>query len=211
VTALEELGEGLWRWALRHPDWHPPIELGREVGCFAARAGGRTILIDPLLDEDVAAELDALVAGDVIVAVTIPYHVRSAAEAARRWDARVVGHPDLALRLPDDVAVHEHADGVRMHPIVRHKERPVELPALRALAFGDRVVGVDGGLRVWMQREVTEARRAWYRSTLVPWLAPLLELDVERVLVTHGPPVLSDGRAALAAAFEAEPWNHRPG
>ena len=211
MTALEPVGEGLWRWALRHPEWHPRTELGREVACFAARDGDRTILIDPLLDEDVARALDEVVAGDVIVAVTIPCHVRSAAEAARRWNARVVGHPDLAPRLPDGIAVHEDADGVRVHPIARHKERPVELPAYRALAFGDRVVGVDGGLRVWMQLEPTEARRAWYRSTLVPWLAPLLELDVERVLVTHGPPVLHDGRAALAAALDAEPWYHRPG
>jgi hypothetical protein len=30
------------------------------------------------------------------------------------------------------------------------------------------------------------------------------------VLVTHGEPVLHDGRAALAAALAAEPWYHRP-
>jgi hypothetical protein len=31
-------------------------------------------------------------------------------------------------------------------------------------------------------------------------LAPLLDLPVERVLVSHGAPVLEDGHAALAAA-----------
>jgi len=34
-------------------------------------------------------------------------------------------------------------------------------------------------------------------------LAPLLDLPVERVLTTHGPPVLADGRAALARAIAA--------
>ena len=29
-------------------------------------------------------------------------------------------------------------------------------------------------------------------------LAPALDLPIERVLVSHGPPVLADGRAALA-------------
>jgi dihydrolipoamide dehydrogenase len=33
------------------------------------------------------------------------------------------------------------------------------------------------------------------------------ELDVERVLVTHGDPVLRDGAAALAAALDRPPWS----
>jgi hypothetical protein len=36
---------------------------------------------------------------------------------------------------------------------------------------------------------------------LVRDLAPLLELPVERVLTSHGPPVLVDGRAALERAL----------
>jgi hypothetical protein len=203
VTALEELDAGLWRWTLRHPDWHPRTEFGAEVGCFAVRDGGRTVLIDPLLDDAVAEQLDALIEGAVTVAITIPYHVRSAAEAARRWDARIVGHPDLARRLPG-LTVEEAAPGVRPFPIPRHKERPVEVA--RAVAFGDRIVGVDSGLRVWAQREFGER----HRNRLRRYLQPLLEHDFERVLVTHGAPVLKDGRAALAAALDAEPWYHRP-
>ena len=51
-------------------------------------------------------------------------------------------------------------------------------------------------------------REAWYRERFLPTLEPLLELDVERVLVTHGAPVLSGGRAALRAALQAPPWLH---
>jgi hypothetical protein len=203
VTALEELEPGLWRWTLRHPDWHPRTEFGAEVACFAVRDGDRTVLIDPLFDDAVAAELDAVVEGAVTVAITIPYHVRSAADAARRWDARIVGHPDLARRL-DGLTVDETAPGVALYPIPRHKERPVEVA--RAVAFGDRIVGVDGGLRIWAQREFGER----HRSLLRRYLEPLLEHDFERVLVTHGTPVLKDGRAALADALDAEPWYHRP-
>jgi hypothetical protein len=202
VSRLQDLGGGLWRWALRHPDWHPRGEFGAEVASYAIRAGEDTVLIDPLLDDELAAELDAIVAGDVTVAVTIPYHVRSAADAARRWNAKVVGHPDLARRLPG-LDVQEEAAGVRLFTLPSHKERPVEVAD--ALAFGDRIVGVEGGLRIWAQRPFEER----HRRLLARWLAPLLDHEIERVLVTHGTPVLHGGREALAEALAAEPW-HRP-
>jgi hypothetical protein len=201
---IEDLGGGVWRWALRHPEWRPRTEFGAEVACYAVRAGEDTVLIDPLFADGVADELDGIVSGAVTVAVTIPYHVRSAAEASRRWDAPIVGHPDLARRLPG-TEVHEDAPGVRVHPIPQHKERIVEVAD--TLAFGDRIVGVDGGLRIWDQRTMTERHRAKLRA----WLGPLLELDVDRVLTTHGAPVLRDGRAALAEALAADPWRHRSG
>jgi hypothetical protein len=179
VTALAQLEDGLWRWTLRHPDWHPRTEFGQEVASFAVRDGGSTVLIDPLFDDGVAEELDAVVEGTVTVAITIPYHVRSAAEAVARWDARIVGHPDLARRL-DGLSVEQAAPGVSLFPIPRHKERPVEVA--RSLAFGDRIVGVEGGLRVWAQREFGER----HRDLLKRYLEPLLEHDFERVLVTHG-------------------------
>jgi hypothetical protein len=196
---LHDLGGGVWRWTLPHPEWRPRSDV---VGCYAVRDGGDTVLIDPLLDAAVAEELDAIVQGTVTVAITIPYHVRSAADAARRWDARIVGHPDLARRLPG-ITIQETAPGITLHPLPRHKERPVEVA--RTLAFGDRIVGRDGGLRIWAQREMTERHRALLRE----WIGPMTALDVERILVTHGEPVLQDGRAALAAALAADPWFQR--
>lgn len=58
-------------------------------------------------------------------------------------------------------------------------------------------------------------RPPWDRATTAAWrvdrvglaglMRPLLELAIERVLVSHGEPVLGDGRAALAHAIaEAE-------
>jgi hypothetical protein len=85
---------------------------------------------------------------------------------------------------------------------------PLWFPSHRALAFGDAVVGVEGALRVW---EVVDSpkRRAWYRNRLVPMLEPLLALETESVLVTHGPPVVGGGREALREALAAEPWDYR--
>jgi glyoxylase-like metal-dependent hydrolase (beta-lactamase superfamily II) len=102
-------------------------------------------------------------------------------------------------RLPLGLSVHRIGNP-------RRYEQPVLLPERRALAFGDAVVGADGGLRVWVQQELDARTQRWYHERLVPSLEPLLELDFDRVLVTHGDPVLSDGRAALAAALAAPPW-----
>jgi glyoxylase-like metal-dependent hydrolase (beta-lactamase superfamily II) len=89
---------------------------------------------------------------------------------------------------------------------------PIHLPSHKALATGDALVTTpEGDLRLWHWRDRVDAERArWYRERFNPTLAPLLELDLERVLVTHGEPVLSYGSAALQAAVDAEPW-YNPG
>ena len=210
---MRRLADGIWRWTARHPDWHPPTEWGAEVASFLVHHEGATVLIDPLIEDCDA--LEPLIAGDVVVAITIPYHVRSAADAVARWGGVVIGHPNLRKRLPEGTRFAEAVPGddlpggLRAHDITRTNERPLELPGVKALALGDRIVGTDAGLRFWMQREVTDARRRWYRDVAVPLLEPLARLDVERVLVTHGPPVMEHGRAALADALAAEPWYHR--
>lgn len=194
---VEDLGGGVWRWDLPHPEWRPRSE---RVNCYVVRHDGDTAVIDPLFGETAPEALDALMTGTVTVAVTIPYHVRSAAAAAARWDARIVGHPDLANRLPGGSTVYESAPGVELFPLPQHKERPVEVAD--ALAFGDRFVGVEGGLRIWAQRPLTDR----HRERLRRYIAPLFERDFERVLVGHGAPVLRDGKAALAQALDAETW-----
>jgi glyoxylase-like metal-dependent hydrolase (beta-lactamase superfamily II) len=88
----------------------------------------------------------------------------------------------------------------------RRFEMPLHLPSHRALAFGDAVVETGGELRIWAQGRVDEKRHRFYRERFNPTLEPLLELDVERVLVTHGAPVLSGGAAELRRALEREPW-----
>jgi hypothetical protein len=208
---IEDLGGGIWRWQLRHPEWHPRTEFGAKVCCYAVHEGGGTVLIDPLFGDP--AELDALIQGEVVVAVTIPYHVRSSAEAVARWGGTVIGHPHVQRRLPDGTPFHGDEDlplGLVMHRVTRLKERPLELPGAKALAFGDRVVGLEGGVRVWLDRPITDARREWFRRTGAPALGHLLDVDFDRVLVTHGEPVLSGGKGALRDALNGEPWYHRP-
>jgi hypothetical protein len=212
---MKEIAPGIWHWTARHPEWPArrtvrdeglpdgtPKGFGDEVGSYLAHHRGATVIIDPLLTEDLDGHID----GDVLVAITIPYHVRDAAEVVRRYGGTVVGHPDLRRRLPDDIPFATGDERIELHPVKRLKEQPVGLPDLSALAFGDRVVGVDGALRVWIQREL---KPGYWDQQAKPSLRPLLEVDAEYVLTTHGAPVLRNGRSALAEALGAGPWYHR--
>jgi glyoxylase-like metal-dependent hydrolase (beta-lactamase superfamily II) len=226
MPALDPLADGLWRWTARHPEWHPPTEFGREVASYALRDGADTILIDPLvpsLDDALLAELDAIVTGRLRILITIPYHVRSAEQLARRYAGGghapgIWGHPAVAKRLADPGLLHPIAPespppgGIRAFAIgsPRRQELPLYLPARRALAFGDAIVSADGGLRVWIQSPLTDKRLRWYRERFLPTLQPLRTLDVAEVLVAHGQPVLRDGGRALARALDSDPWYHRP-
>ena len=220
VGAPVEIAPGLWRWTERHPEWHPG-DFGREVASYLVEAGADTLLIDPLLPDPadpVFALIDRVGSDRLSILVTIPYHVRSA-EALRDHDAgrmEISGHPAVAKRLRDREGFHTIEPGAPLpggasaHVIGRPRryEMPIHVPSHRALAFGDAVVGVGEELRLWSSERVDERRARWYAERFVPTVRPLLELDPERVLVTHGEPVLAGGGVALAAALDAPPWYH---
>jgi hypothetical protein len=208
---MNELTEGLWRWTARHPEWHPG-QWGSEVACFAVDAGDVMLLVDPLVDAP--DQLDAIVNKPVAILITIPYHARSAETLSEHYDATIYGHKAVTNRLESAKRFKEIdgelPGGARAYPIgkPRRHEMPIHLPSHKALAFGDAfVTTLEGDLRIWHWRDRLDADRIrWYRERFNPTIEPLLELDLERILVTHGPPILSYGSAALQAAVDAEPW-----
>jgi hypothetical protein len=223
MPLMDELTKGLWRWTARHPEWHPG-EFGAEVACFAAQAGDTTILIDPLLPADpssVLAVIDDAVGDRLAILITIPYHVRSAEELWRRYagdaETTIHGHPAAAKRLEDRSAFHAIERGTPLpggataHTIgkPRRYETPLHLPSHKALVFGDAVAESGGRLVVWSSERIDDKVERFYRERFNPTLEPLLELDFDNVLVTHGQPVLGGGRRALRRALDAKPWYHR--
>ena len=211
---MRELARGLWRWTARHAEWHPG-GWGEEVASFAVDAGDAVLLIDPLLPDDdaeVLERLDALAPAAILI--TIPYHARSSEALGERYGAPIHGHPAVAKRLRDRSRLQpldELPGGARAFPIgkPRRFETPIHLPSHRALVFGDAIVTTpEGDLRLWHTDRVDDARARWYRERFVPTLEPLRALDLERILVTHGEPVLRDGSAALEGALTARPWYH---
>jgi hypothetical protein len=101
--------------------------------------------------------------------------------------------------------------GVTAHAIgkPRRHETPLHVPSHRALVFGDAVAETEGRLVMWASDRVDAKVDRFYRERFAPTLEPLLDLDFDRVLVTHGKPLMKDGRKALADGLEAKPWYHR--
>jgi len=172
-------------------DWQPM------VGSVLYEPPGTVALIDPLLPSDGRAKfldlLDERVAGrPVSILTTIRWHRRDRRELAERYRANTTR------------AWNYVPPGVEQRPLRGAGETLFWLPAVAALVAGDRLIGDGhGGVRVCPQSWLEDVRAN--RADVAGLLRPLLELPIERVLVSHGEPVLHEGHAALAAAIaEAE-------
>ena len=226
---MEELAAGMYRWTAPHPQWRPTAE---DVVSYALVCDRALLLIDPLLPAhssprlaSLLFELDKLAheARRVEILLTIPYHTRSAEPLFERYrprmPVRIWGHTAVKKRFrqastpiaqvnpprPGSGDGQAVADGLAVAYAIgnpRRYETPFHVPALRVLVFGDAVVGTSDGLRIW---EPTKTAPGWLENRFLPTLRPLAELDIERVLVTHGPAALTGGRAALRAALAAPP------
>jgi hypothetical protein len=199
---LERIDRGLFRWTAPHPDWSPAAHPGstsdwpRDVGCVLYEGAQATVFIDPLLPPDrepFLHELDERVRRrerPVAILTTIGFHRRSRDELARRYDAST---SRAKASLPE---------GVDSYPLRRAGETVFWLPAARTLVPGDRILGhEDGGLRLCPASWLGYLKRPPTIGELKRALRPLLELPIERVLVSHGEPVLTGGQKALAQAL----------
>jgi hypothetical protein len=189
----------LHRWLAPHPDWRPsphdegPDDWGQLVGSVLYELEHVAVLFDPLLPregcERFLAWLDGRLDGrDVRILTTIRWHRRDREQLAERYSR------------PAAAAWNAVPPGVVPRPLRGAGETLYWLPQASALVSGDRLLGDgDGGVKLcpesWL-RDVAVDRRGLARL-----LRPLLELPLERLLVSHGEPVLHDGRAALARAL----------
>jgi hypothetical protein len=202
MAALEEIEPGLWRWSAPHPGWRPdaapesPADWPRAVGCVLCDAPDATVLIDPLLplgDERFLGALDEHVGRRdrrVAVLTTIGFHRRSRDQLAARYGATT---SRAKKNLPA---------GVESFPIRGAGETIFWLPKHRALVPGDRIIGAPNArLRLCPESWLRYLSSGITLAELAEALRPLLDLEIQRVLVSHGEPVLSDGRKKLAKAL----------
>lgn len=196
---MDELAPGLWRWTARHPDAaddHVPgstADWPPEVGSVAYAIDDALVLIDPLVPEAVWPALDELARDRrVLVLTTVGWHRRSRDEVAERYGAST---SRARKNLPHQVIP---------IPLRGAGETMYWLPEVRTLVPGDRLLGDgEGGVRVCPDSWLRYLNGSIDGAGLRVLLAPLLHLPVERVLTSHGEPVLSDGREALARALAA--------
>jgi hypothetical protein len=200
---LQEMRPGLLRWTARHPEAETepepesPADWPPDVGSVAYEASDAFVFVDPLVPseaEEFWASLDERVRGHgqrVVVLTTIAFHRRSRDDVVERYGAST----SRARRtLPA---------GVETIPIRRAGEVMVWLPEHGALVPGDRILGDgDGGLRLCPESWLRYLPSGMKLPELREALRPLLDLPVELVLVSHGEPVLAEGRSALARALD---------
>ena len=208
---VDRITEGLWRWTAFHEEWK------HDVGCVYVESDDAVCLVDPLVPPEDRERFLAALDRDVErrgvpvhILVTVHWHARSARELAERYGAEVwaLSRARAAVeRRTGPVRTFRPGDalpgGVAAHATARSTEVVFYLPAQRSLVTGDVIVGADGGaLRLcpasWLPAGVGH-------DELRASLRPLLELSVERVLVSHGTPVLEGGAHALDRLLRAEP------
>jgi glyoxylase-like metal-dependent hydrolase (beta-lactamase superfamily II) len=199
----EELRPGLWRWTAYHEEWK------QEVAAIAVVTESELVLIDPLLAGDKWDQLERSL-GDrqLQVLLTIHWHARSAGEIADRFDgARIWANSRnraaVARRSPvtDVFRVGEELPASLVALEARPRSEVLFWePRSRALIVGGALLG-DGekgsGLHTcpgWWLPESTDL------PALRQALRPTLDLPVELVLPSHGAPVLSGAKQALANA-----------
>jgi glyoxylase-like metal-dependent hydrolase (beta-lactamase superfamily II) len=197
---MDEIAAGLWRWTAPHPDWRPGAEPGsaadweRDVGSVLYEAAGAAVFFDPLLPpepEPFWEWADARVTGrPVTVLTTIGWHRRSRAAFVERYGASVSRAKSSLPR------------GVESIVLRGAGETLFWLPERRTLIAGDRILGAaGGGLRLCPKSWLRYLPSGLTQAGLRELLRPLLELPVERVLVSHGEPVLAGGARALEQAL----------
>jgi glyoxylase-like metal-dependent hydrolase (beta-lactamase superfamily II) len=192
-VALTAIAPGLRRWTASHDEWE------EDVGCLAVDTDAGLVLIDPL-DPPRGLRRPAH------VLLTVHWHARST-KARQVW-----AHRRVVRMLANRGVEVNHAftpgdplpGGIQAFGTARPGEVVYWLPRQRALVVGDVLLGAgakprDTGaaLRLCPERWLGKATHEDLRESL----APLLELPVTRVLVSHGEPVLRSGSRALAAAL----------
>lgn len=187
------VAEGLWRWTAEHPRWEhwPNHEReAREVGCVYYEAHDATVLVDPLVpageEDDFFRHLDADVERrrlPVVILLTADWHRRSADELAARYEARIGGTLPAGV---EEIPI-EGADEWQVAYFIRPHAALVV-----AEIFG---VDIDGELYVGQSPTLVRP------DELEASLDRIMELPIERLLVSHGEPVLDDAKTQMAEAL----------
>jgi hypothetical protein len=194
---VQQLADGLWRWTASHPnaanwpDRGPAVP--REVGCVYYEAPDAVVLFDPLLpggeEEAFLAYLDRDVERlglPVSILLTAAWHDRSSAILRERYQADERA-PESVEPYPVEGAPEEQlAYFIRPHS---------------ALVVAEILVGDGRGGLALAPSPALADRAALDRS-----LREIAELPVELVLVSHGEPVLRDGRRAIESALREGPF-----
>ncbi len=193
---MEELAPGLNRWTAWDEDWQ------EDVGCLALETDDGLVLVDPLEPPRALRTPDH-------VLITVFWHYRSTPElrANRVWASTRSATPlrNRGVTVTDAFRAGDVLPGgLQAVQTARVSEVLFWLPTQRAVAVGDVLLGAGARprptgapLRLCPERWLGKATHDDLRASL----QPVRDLPLEKVLVSHGEPVLDRGRTALDAAL----------
>lgn len=195
---MDEVAPRLRRWTAHHEEWD------EAVGSLALETDDGVVLIDPIDPPRGLRRPEH-------VLLTVFWHYRSTPEvrARRVWASSrtVKALANRGVGVTDPVREGDALPGgVWAFETARRGELVYWLPEQRAVAVGDVLLGAgakprpsDDPLRLCPERWLGQATHA----DLLRSLQPLLGLPVQRVLVSHGEPVLRAGKRALEHVLHA--------
>jgi hypothetical protein len=193
-VTLVELAPGLRRWTAWHDHWE------EDVGSLAVDTEDGLVLIDPIEPPRELGRADH-------VLLTVYWHARAAAGLkGHTWAPSRSLRPLANRGVEAESAAAGLPGGIHALQTARRAEAVYWLPEQRAVAVGDVLLGAgakpratDEPLRLCPERWLGKATHSDLRESL----RPLLDLPVERVLVSHGAPVLEDGHRVLDRVLSA--------
>jgi glyoxylase-like metal-dependent hydrolase (beta-lactamase superfamily II) len=195
---MDELAAGLRRWTAQHEEWN------EDVGSLALETDDGLVLIDPIDPPRALRRPEH-------VLLTVFWHYRSTPDLRARhvWASSrtVKALANRGVTVTDPVRDGDVLPGgVQAYETARRGELVYWLPTQRSLAVGDVLLGAgakpratDDALRLCPERWLGQVTHADLRRSL----RPLLERPVQRVLVSHGAPVLRAGKRALEAVLHS--------
>lgn len=217
---VEEIAPHLWHWSAPHPDWTPRAR-GKDgqgwdqmVSSYALVGEDAFVLIDPQVPEDeieAASLWDALdrdvdAHGPPAIVISVYWHTRSAEDIAGRYDGSSTWAPaDAPKRTLERARAYATGEelpaGIRVFDVGIPGERALYLPSHRAIVFGDAVLdGVRLLPESWLNNDEV-VPKGTTRGDVADALRPLLDEDIELVLLTHGGPVSDAPREQLERAL----------
>ena len=194
---MDVVAPGLRRWTAWHEEWED------EVASLAVETEDGLVLIDPL---DAPSELRR----PEHVLLTVFWHGRATRDVAanRIWAARRSAQPlkNRGVAVTDPFRAGDELPGrIQAFQTARVSEVAFWLPDQRAVVIGDALLGAGAKpgrtaepLRLCPERWLGKPTHDELKESL----RPLVDLPVELVLVSHGKPVLENGKTALSKVLD---------
>ena len=178
-------------WTAPHPDWEPGEDWPEHVPVVRYETRDEVVLIDPFLPPDHGFDPHGK---PVRVLLTQGAHYRGTAGVVARYGASVWTPPNARWRkIPNPATTDALPAGVEAIELDGEPQQVVFLIREHAtLVTGDVLSGTGGVLHVFVDEADPER--------LLPALAALGELPIERVIIPHGDPILTDGAARIRSA-----------